>query len=109
MEGNKMKRILAALLIVALVASLAACAAKPTAPPESEPTPESIVEFNDPLLEELVRKAMNKPDGDSTLAEAEAVTELELGIDWQQEPAPNSQIKDISGLENFKNLENLNL
>ena len=104
-----MKRILAALLIVALVASLAACAAKPTAPPESEPTPESIVEFNDPLLEELVRKAMNKPDGDITLAEAEAVTELELGIDWQQEPAPNSQIKDISGLENFKNLENLNL
>ncbi|HOG01773.1 MAG TPA: hypothetical protein PKW29_11775 [Clostridia bacterium] len=104
-----MKRFLSVLLTIAFVASMTACAAKSTAPPESEPTPESIVEFTDPLLEELVRKAMNKPDGDIAIAEAEAVTELELGIDWQQEPAPNSQIKDISGLENFKNLENLNL
>ena len=46
--------------------------------------------------------------GDITLAEAEAVTELQLGIDWQPQ-APNSQITDISGLEHFINLEDLNL
>ena len=34
-------------------------------------------------------------EGDITIAEAEAVKELKLGIDWQQEPAEGTQIKDI--------------
>jgi hypothetical protein len=116
-----MKRIFSAFLFVIVIALLAACAnqqttpSEPEAPPQAtakqEPTQqsESMVVFSDPLLEKMVRAAMNKPEGDITLAEAETVTKLELGIDWQQDPAPNSQIKDISGLENFKNLENLNL
>ncbi len=98
---KRMKKLLATLLVMIMVCALAACS-----PP---PEPEKTVVFSDPLLEEMVRTAMNKPEGDITLAEAETVTELKLGIDWQQEPAPNTQIKDISGLENFKNLEILEL
>ncbi len=105
-----MKRFISVLLLILLAASLAACS-QPSSKPEvtQTPEPEKTVVFSDPLLEEMVRAAMNKLEGDITLAEAEAVTELKLGIDWQQEPAPDTQIKDISGLENFKNLENLEL
>lgn len=105
-----MKKLLAILLAVVMVCALAACS-QPSSKPEvtQTPEPEKTVVFSDPLLEAMVRAAMNKPEGDITLAEAEAVTELKLGVDWQQEPAPNTQIKDISGLENFKNLENLEL
>ena len=105
-----MKRLLAILLAVVMVCALAACS-QPSSKPEvtQTPEPEKTVVFSDPLLEEMVRAAINKPVGDIMLAEAEAVTELKLGVDWQQEPAPNTQIKDISGLENFKNLETLDL
>jgi len=104
-----MKRCLTGLLLILLAASLAACSS-PAAPSETPvSTQADVVTFADPLLEAMVRAAMNKPEGDITLAEAEAVAELKLSIDWQQEPAPDTQIKDISGLENFKNLEILEL
>lgn len=105
-----MKRFISVLLLILLAASLAACS-QPSSKPEvtQTPEPEKTVVFSDPLLEEMVRAAMIRPEGDITLAEAEAVTELALGIDWQPEPVPNSQITDISGLENFTNLVDLNL
>lgn len=109
-----MKRVLSVLLLISLVASFAACSqqAGPTETPVSTQAASQntvVVTFADPMLEKMVRTAMNKPEGDITLAEAEAITELKLNIDWQQEPAPNTQIKDISGLENFKNLKILEL
>ncbi len=109
-----MRRICSLVLVFVMLATGAACSqpaapAETPAPAQTEAQDTAIVTFADPLLEEMVRAAMNKPEGDITLAGAEAVTELKLGIDWQQEPAPNTQIKDISGLENFKNLENLEL
>jgi len=105
-----MKKLFIISLAVVMVCALAACS-QPSSEPEKAqtPEPEKTVVFSDPLLEKMVRTAINKPEGDITLAEAEAVTELKLGIDWQQEPAPNTQIKDISGLENFNNLEILEL
>ena len=108
-----MKKIFSILLAVVMVCALAACSQPTSGPASPDPTPPSepdkTVVFADPLLEKMVRAAMNKPEGDITLAEAEAVTELQLGIDWQPQPAPNSQITDISGLEHFINLEDLNL
>ena len=78
---------------------------KPTAETTPEPTSEVVV-FTDEVLEEKVREAMNKPDGDITLAEAEAVSELDLSI----EPATSlPRIKDISSLKYFKNLTTLKL
>ena len=55
------------------------------------------------------REAIGKSEGDITMEEAEAVTNMDLGIDWQQDPAEGTQIKDLSGIENFKNLEELGL
>jgi hypothetical protein len=63
--------------------------------------------FNDPVLEKGIRAALNKPEGDVTLAEAAALTELELGIPYQS--PENMQIKDVSALKHFVNLTNLGL
>lgn len=107
-----MKKLFVFLLVIALFCPLAAFS-QAAEPVNSDSVTtleqEETVLFPDPLMEKMVRAAMNKPEGEITPAEAEAVTDLQLGIDWQQNPAPNSQIKDISGLENFKNLERLNL
>ena len=110
-----MKKSLLTCFIILFTLCFAACASPEAASTTPEPqaeataTPPQIVTFTDPLLEQMVRTAMNKPEGDITIVEAEAVKELKLGIDWQQEPVEGSQIKDISGLENFTNLENLEL
>ena len=87
------------ILALLMVLILAACGAQ-----ERE-----VVVFADPLLEARVREAMNKPNGDITLEEAGAINELVLGIEWQQQPAEGTQIEDLSGLENFANLEKLEL
>ncbi|NLV73254.1 MAG: leucine-rich repeat domain-containing protein [Chloroflexi bacterium] len=118
-----MRKLSVILLVIALSCTLATCSK--TAPISSDPVPtavetasatpvptpkpEKTVSFADPILEKMVRAAMNKPEGDITVAEAEALTELKISIDWNPDPVPNTQIKDISGLENFKNLENLEL
>lgn len=98
-----------ATLTAILFAACGAPAATPLPTSSAAKETPAVVTFADPLLEKMVRDAMSKPEGDITLAEAEAVTELALGIDWQPEPVPNSQITDISGLENFTNLVDLNL
>lgn len=69
----------------------------------------AIVKFIDPVLEEMVRGVMGKPEGDITVAEAEKVTRLNLSIELQQYISEQIPIKDISGLENFTNLEFLDL
>lgn len=102
------------LLFVLLMATLFACTA-PNAAPAVPPTPEqtaaapTTVTFADPVLEQMVRDAMGKPEGDITTAEAEAVTELKLGLEWQPDIPPETQIQDISGIEAFQNLEILDL
>ncbi len=103
-----MKKTLCALLATLLVIGMAACAvpAEPTpAPPEvSKP-----VVFADPVLEAIVRATMGKPEGSITVAEAEAVTRLNLSIEWQRYISEETSIKDINGLEYFTNLESLDL
>ena len=112
-----MKRVLSVLLIALLLVLLAACAAQlaepseQTASPQNTDTsePEKVVVFTDPALEAMVRGVMGKPEGAITPAEAEAVTRLNVSFDWQQYAAEAVPIEDISGLENFKNLESLDL
>jgi internalin A len=73
--------------------------------PTPEPAPEVVI-FTDEVLEAKVREAMNKPSGDITFAEAEAVTILDLSM----EPGvPIPRINDISALKYFTNLTSLNL
>jgi len=114
-----MKKGLCMLLAAILVISLFACSA-PASPETSATAPlisdasdvtnaPDIVVFSDSVLDAMVREAINKPEGDITFEDAEAVTELKLGIQWQQHIPEETQIKDISGLEHFRNLTNLDL
>lgn len=105
-----MKKTFSTFLTLFMVLSLVACGA-PAAETTQSTTTEvhEVVTFADPLLEAMIRDVIGKPEGDITMEEAEAVVELELGIEWQQSPVEGTQIKDISGLENFTNLESLSL
>ncbi len=98
-----MRKLIYLFLVVSMVLGLAACGA-----PAGGKASGQVV-FTDPLLEAMVRDAIGKSEGDITLEEAGAVTELVLNIDWQQQPAEGSQIKNISGLDKFTKLENLEL
>lgn len=107
-----LKRVCIGIFAAGFMIIFAACAA--TAPaqeplPEPTATPQSIVVLKDPVLDKMVRAAIGKPEGDITMAEAQAVTELKLGIEWQQFIPPETQIQDITGLEAFQNLDNLEL
>jgi internalin A len=68
-----------------------------------------FVKFVDPVLEAMVRGSMGKLEGDITMAEAEALTRLNLSNSWQQYIYSGHVIRDISGLEYFTNLESLDL
>lgn len=59
-----------------------------------------VISFPDPKFEAVVRKAMNKPDGKITKADAEKVVSLEFGH--------LARVSDTTGLENFINLKVLN-
>ena len=105
------KRFSLAMALLFLLVSACAPVTAPAATPTPGPTaaaPTTVV-FADPVLEQKVREAMDKPSGDITTAEAEAVTELRLNIEWQPQIPTETQIQNISGLEYFKNLEYLDL
>ncbi len=124
-----MKRILSTLLVIAVTILLAACSTLPVeqtkapqenqpapqvtppAPQQNPPTPESqkMVVFADPTLEAMVCEAMGKPICGITLAEAEALTTLDLSFEWRQHFSGTEPIRDIGGLEHFINLEYLDL
>ena len=122
-----MKKLVCCLTAALLMFGTAACAAPQTAE-EPQPTPEAIavetgapdasaapaaatndqvIDFGDDVLEALVREAMNRPTGDITVADAEAVTELDM---QQQGVDPNQPyIHSLDALKYFKNLTYLGL
>ena len=122
-----MKKTLFALLALLLVLSLAACGAPASTDtsspemPESAPveTPEpmtestsepAVVVFTDAALEAKVREVMGKPEGDITVAEAEAVVKLDFSNEsFDDMNSQNGGIRDISDLKYFTGLEDLNL
>ena len=71
--------------------------------------PEDKISFSDPVLEQRVREIMGKPEGDITVGDALKVTDLPLGIPWQEKIPPEIQIRDISALMYFANVFNLAL
>lgn len=113
-----MKKILFCLTAAVLLLAALGCAAR-TAPVPPESTPqtttvqgqtqadETKIDFGDDTLEALVRAAIDKPEGEITVADAERVTQLELsqqGIDPEQ-----PYIHDLSALRYFTNLTYLGL
>ena len=95
-----MKKVLCFILAAIMTISLASC---------SLGSKRDTVVFKDPVLDAMVKKAMFRTEGDITYEEAALVTELNLEIEWQEQIPVGTQIKDISGLEHFTNLESLNL
>ncbi len=67
-----------------------------------------VVFFNDTVLETKVRKAMNRPEGDVTVAQAAAVEHLSLQNDSPMVP-DGEKIQKINALRYFTNLKTLDL
>jgi hypothetical protein len=110
-----MKKALLALLALLLLASIVACGTQtsteqlPT-PTQTEAATTNVVAFADPALEAIVHDAMGKPNGEITVAEAKTVTSLSLAYaEWQKYVSEKEPISSIAGLENFTNLESLDL
>ena len=106
-----MKKIQSMVMIIFLVIGFAACTeqstlTQTTVKTTSEP---DVVTFTDPVLEAMVRGTIGKPNGDITADEAKAVTRLNLSNELQQYISDDSVIKNVNGLENFTNLESLDL
>lgn len=68
-----------------------------------------VVTFADPVLEAMIRGAMGKTEGGITVAEAQAVTRMNLSNELQSTISEETPIKDLSGLENFTSLVSLDL
>ena len=127
-----MKRLISLFLAMLLAFGLFSCAspapqaappvptaveapAQPPAQPTSAPTeaispeqdPNTVITFDDDVLESMIRTAMNKPDGDITVADALSVTQLDLTMDgsnWS-----NPRIHSLDALKYFTNLTNLSM
>ncbi len=123
-EQNNMKKLVCCLTAALLMLGTAACAAPQEAVIQPQPTPEviaadtnapeasaspadQVIDFEDDVLEALVREAMKRPTGDITVADAEAAAELEM---QQQGVDPNQPyIHNLDALKYFKNLTYLGL
>jgi internalin A len=118
------KRLLAALSLLAALHLTGCAAPAATETPRSatmepaalvspgtnkEAEAEPPVKFSDPVLEAMIRATMGKPTGDISAAEAQAVTSLNLSLDWQESLSDGMKITNLGGLENFTNLDSLNL
>jgi len=125
---NIMKRLFCCLLAAVFSLSATACAApreqavsKPapqilvtetvapqaTTPEATEAVGTDVIEFNDDVLESLVRESMKRPAGNITIADAEAVTDLEMQMQGVDPDQP--YIHDLSALRYFTNLTYLGL
>lgn len=123
-----MKRLISLFLAMLLAFGLFSCAspapqaappiptaveapAQPTSAPAEaiapEQDPNTVITFDDDVLESMIRTAMNKPDGDITVADALSVTQLDLTMDgsnWS-----NPRIHSLDALKYFTNLTNLSM
>lgn len=115
-----MKRTITMILAFVLLFAFAACSAKQDADGQSAPSTspqgdssqstDKVITFPDSYLEEAIRAALNKPQGDITVTDAQSLTTLDVSnADWDAMNAKGGGIKDLSGLEHFTNLTELHL
>lgn len=106
------------LLLATLLAFFLVACGSPTTPSVPESTAEPIIlpisepqaiSISDPALEAMVRAALGKPEGSISVSDARAVTRLDLSNEWQPFLSADTTIHDIQGLEQFSNLEYLDL
>ncbi len=107
---NILRGTLAAMLLLGLLGcGVPAATETPSHASKVSVPSEIVVTFADPALEAMVRASMGKSEGDITLADAAAVTRLNLSLEWQRYIPDETPIKDIGGLESFSRLESLDL
>ena len=98
-----MRKAISTILALFLVITLCGAAWPGAAAPAS-----GGIVISDPALEMKIRKALNIPQGDITAAEAAKVTRLDLRNEWQPQIPPETQVKDLAGIEHFISLRDLN-
>ena len=69
--------------------------------------PGLIIRFPDPVMEMKVRQALDIPQGDITAGDAARVSILMLANEWEPEIPAETQITDLTGIEHFINLQEL--
>ena len=74
--------------------------------PVAEPQP---ISFNDAVLEQKIREALNLPSGDITMADTRSLTALSIGNQWQESIPDEIAVKNIDALKYFPNLEKLEM
>ena len=94
-----MRRILCLLLVTLLALSTVGYA--------GESQEEEIV-FADPVLENIMRKLVDNPEGALTRESLKAVENLNIGIDGENTPE-DEKIHDLTGLQYCMNLSGLAL
>ena len=65
--------------------------------------------FDDPVLEQVIRKALGKMEGEVFTDELEGLTYLGTGLGYERDPAPGTRVQSIQALTTCKNLETLEL
>ena len=93
-----MKRLLILLLLVLLAFGFSACGSSEK---------DAAIQFNDDVLEGMIRLAMEKPEGDILISDALTVTELNLEMNGNDWSIP--RITNLDALKYFTNLTSLNL
>ena len=68
------------------------------------PVVDSIINFNDNYIEQLIRDTINKPTGSLYKSDVANVSNLNSTLTWS-----NGNISDLSGVENLLKLKTLNL
>jgi len=69
--------------------------------------PDAVIAFPDPVLEQKIRAAIGKPEGELTAGDAAQVTGLSIANDWQAQIPREIKVTDLTGLEYFINLREL--
>ena len=106
---NQLTTVLLTIILAACSTPSAATAPSTTATDTTSASLPNVVTFTDPVLEAMIRGSVGKPEGDITLAEAQAVTRMNLSNELSSYISEEPLIKDLSGLESFTNLETLDL
>ena len=65
--------------------------------------------FDDPVLEQVIRQALGRMEGEVFTNEMERLTYLGTGHNYERDPAPGTRVQSIQALTACKNLEALEL
>ena len=93
-----MRRVICALLAALMALSAVGYAEKA----------EEEIKFADPVLENIMRKIVDNPEGAPTKKALAGVREINIGVDWENTP-DSEKVHDLSGLEYCEELFSLSL